>query len=312
MTRSGRLLVLAGAIALLGTVGVTDAAAQRRGARVARPAGPARASVHARPVYRRVPYYSAYYPSSFYWGHWSPWYGGWPYWYGYGYGYYPYGYPWYRWPGPYYYNYSDTGGVRLQVTPRQAQVYVDGYFVGIVDDFDGTFQRLRLEPGGHEILLHLEGYRNASQKVYVQPQGTLRIRHVMEPLPEGAPPEPLPTPDPNARPAERDRPGDPDDEGAGPRRAPEPRWPPRRPAEPRGTESRYGSIAIHVQPSDAIVIVDGTEWRGPVDENGAILIQLPAGRHRIELRREGHETFATEVDVRAGVTTPVNVMLQER
>ena len=35
--------------------------------------------------------------------------------------------------------------------PRNAEVYVDGRYAGIVDDYDGTFQRLDLEPGSHEI-----------------------------------------------------------------------------------------------------------------------------------------------------------------
>src|SRR5262245_7934286 len=43
------------------------------------------------------------------------------------------------------------GDVRLQVRPREAQVFVDGYYAGIVDDFDGIFQRLTLTVGPHEI-----------------------------------------------------------------------------------------------------------------------------------------------------------------
>jgi len=29
--------------------------------------------------------------------------------------------------------------VRLKVKPAEASVYVDGFYVGIVDDFDGSF-----------------------------------------------------------------------------------------------------------------------------------------------------------------------------
>ena len=35
------------------------------------------------------------------------------------------------------------GSLRLKVKPREASVYVDGYFAGRVDDFDGMFQRLQ-------------------------------------------------------------------------------------------------------------------------------------------------------------------------
>jgi hypothetical protein len=37
-------------------------------------------------------------------------------------------------------------------------VYVDGYFVGIVDQFDGTFQRLHIETGPHRIEVRAAGY----------------------------------------------------------------------------------------------------------------------------------------------------------
>lgn len=228
-------------------------------------------------------YYRPYYNWGV-WGYWSPWYGPWP-WYG------PY------W-GPYYMEYHEpTGALRLQVTPRNTQVYVDGYFVGVVDDFDGTFQRLRVPPGGHEIALHLPGYRNATQSLYVAVGTTVNLKHAMEPLPAGTPEEPLPRPNPAAA------------EAAQPR-APEPsrQRPPR--GDDRIREAGFGSLAIRAQPPDATVFIDGTEWRGAADDDGEVLVQVPAGRHRVELRRNGYGPYSTEVDVRAGVTTPLNVMLQ--
>ena len=53
------------------------------------------------------------------------------------------------------------------MTPRDAEVYVDGYYAGDVDDFDGTFQRLRVEPGEHEIEIYKDGFRPFRQKVYL-------------------------------------------------------------------------------------------------------------------------------------------------
>ena len=71
-----------------------------------------------------------------------------------------YGYSGYSAPGvygsPVYY-----GDIRLQVQPRDAQVYVDGYYSGIVDDFDGVFQRLTLEVGPHHIELAAPGLDSA-------------------------------------------------------------------------------------------------------------------------------------------------------
>src|SRR5215813_460432 len=66
---------------------------------------------------------------------------------------YPYPYPY-----PYYYPvyFRPEADVRVLATPKQAEVYVDGYYAGIVDDFNGVFQRLHVAPGDHAITLHLE------------------------------------------------------------------------------------------------------------------------------------------------------------
>ena len=108
--------------------------------------------------YYRPYYYRPYFYNPF-WGYagWYPyagWYGG----YGFGFGFswgagygYPYGYP-YGYYG-YGWGYDPAASIRIQATPREAQVYVDGYFVGIVDDYDGFSQRLRLVPGEHELVV---------------------------------------------------------------------------------------------------------------------------------------------------------------
>jgi hypothetical protein len=59
--------------------------------------------------------------------------------------------------------------VRIQATPRRRAVYVDGFYAGVVDDFDGTFQRLPLTPGGHRIELFMEGFRTVRKNLYLQP-----------------------------------------------------------------------------------------------------------------------------------------------
>src|SRR3954454_8702583 len=94
---------------------------------------------------------------------------GYPYYGGYGYsygGYFPSGYPAYGYGG--YGAYGGYGGyvvprgaayggVRIEGAPRNAEVYVDGAYAGIVDDYDGVFQRLDLEPGSHEIEIRTQG-----------------------------------------------------------------------------------------------------------------------------------------------------------
>jgi hypothetical protein len=65
------------------------------------------------------------------------------------------------------------GAIRLKITPRDAQVYVDGYYVGTVDEFDGIFQRLHLEAGPHHVEVQAEGYEPLTVNVLIQPDHTI-------------------------------------------------------------------------------------------------------------------------------------------
>jgi hypothetical protein len=77
----------------------------------------------------------------------------------------------------------DLGGVRLKIRPRDAQVFVDGHYAGLVDDFDGMFQQLRLESGGHKIEIHMPGYEDLELDVHVQPGRTVTLEEIMRPRP---------------------------------------------------------------------------------------------------------------------------------
>jgi hypothetical protein len=90
--------------------------------------------------------------------------------------------------------YDDTAEAHVQVTPRQTEVYVDGYLAGRADDFDGTFQRLHVRPGGHTITLYLDGHRSISERLYFSPGKTQKIKLAMVPLAPGEAPEGRPTP----------------------------------------------------------------------------------------------------------------------
>lgn len=73
----------------------------------------------------------------------------------------------------------DTGGLRLKVRPRDAQVFVNGFYAGIVDDFDGLFQSLRLAPGGHKLEIRMPGYETFTLDVHVQPDRTTTIKETL-------------------------------------------------------------------------------------------------------------------------------------
>jgi hypothetical protein len=68
----------------------------------------------------------------------------------------------------------DIGEIRLDVSPRHAQVYVDGYYAGVVDDYDGVFQGLKLESGAYRIEITAPGYENLSVDVRISPGQKIR------------------------------------------------------------------------------------------------------------------------------------------
>ena len=219
------------------------------------------------------------------------------------------------------YRYAEPeSNLRLNVRPKDASVYVDGYFAGKVEEFDGKFQRLHLLPGEHEITVYLEGYRSLKQRLYLRPNATRTIDGSLEKLAQGAAQEPKP--EPSERDRDRDRMAAPDggdrmppQRGPMPRRGPPNQPPPNQPPPRRAPReepveaSRFASLSIRVQPGGATVRVDGERWDGPSGDE-RLIIQVSEGHHVIEVERDGYERFTTDVDVRRGETTPVNIGLR--
>ena len=77
----------------------------------------------------------------------------------------------------------DFGGIRLRIRPRDAQVFIDGHYAGVVDDFDGTFQQLRLEGGGHKIEIRMPGFEDLEMDIHVQPGRTITLHDDLKPRP---------------------------------------------------------------------------------------------------------------------------------
>jgi hypothetical protein len=252
-------------------------------------------------------YAGGYFGSPFWGPYWDPFWVG-PYW----------GYPYYRyWDRGYY---DDSAEMRLEVKPKEAQVYVDGYYAGVVDDFDGVFQRLHVRPGDHELVLYLKGYHAVTQSLHLGVGQDSRIKCALVPLAAGEANEPPPQPAARTvEPATPDHPAEPRRPGA-PQRPYEPMRPaePRRPApppsanEPAAEQGQgFGSLVIRVQPAGADVLIDGERWQGP-EGSERLVIQVSEGSHRVEVRKEGYVPFSTTVRVRGGETAPVNVSLPPR
>jgi len=189
----------------------------------------------------------------------------------------------------------DAAALRVQVTPRDTEVFIDNYYAGAVDDFDGLFQRLRVEPGAHDITLWREGYRTVRQRIYIQPTGTFRLRYMMVPLGPGEIAEPRPAQPPPL-------PGAPSPQGA---------YPPPQPYPPPGNRSESGSLSIRVQPANAEVFIDGARWEGTVGDE-RLVVQVAPGLHHVEARSEGYRTYQSDVTVRPGETSTVNISLSSQ
>jgi len=88
--------------------------------------------------------------------------------------------PWYGF-SPIYapsssYTNDESGSIRLRVKPSDAAVYVDGYYAGVVDDFDGAFQRLHLEPGPHHLEIRALDHTALSLDVWITEGLTINYR----------------------------------------------------------------------------------------------------------------------------------------
>jgi hypothetical protein len=201
----------------------------------------------------------------------------------------PYYGPYYPYPGPYagYVRYSE-GAIRARVKPVETQVYVNGYYAGLVDDFDGVFQRLYLPAGEHVIEFYLEGHETYREALYLSPGDTREVVHQMRPLPPGAQ-STLPDPARRLPKAWMDGP-------EGPLTSDRP-------------SSPFGILALHLTPADAQVLVDNEVWLS-TEGRDELVIHVPAGWHTLEIRREGYRSFKTDLDLSQGQTTRLSVQLE--
>ena len=113
-----------------------------------------------------------------------------PYWltgfwfpYDYGYDYDPYWDPTEAAGAGYYGNeQGGVGGLKLKVEPSSAEVLVDGYSMGTVDNFNGVFQRMELTTGPHHVEIRAPGFRSIAFDVRIEPNDTVTYRGELQPL----------------------------------------------------------------------------------------------------------------------------------
>lgn len=68
-----------------------------------------------------------------------------------------------------------------------------------------------------------------------------------------------------------------------------------------------GTLERRVQPLQATLSVDGESWMS--SDPGAYVIELPVGRRRLDISSQGYRALSTVVEILAGESTQLNVVL---
>lgn len=227
-----------------------------------------------------------------------------PYLYGH-YGIY-YGYPAYPYPyypgGHYVYGRGyDTAWFDTDVSPEDAEVYLDGEFVGIADDFDGFPSYLAVEPGKHAISFRMPGRRSVTRRIRVQ-RGAL-VRFTFK-LPRGEGEEAVPQEEGDIvipGPGGLDLSTEPSDEGE---------W---EPEEAPPDDGQPAFLRLRIAPEDATVYIDG-EFYGTASRVSGLHgdLRVESGRHEIEVVRPGYRPAKREVRLEEGDRITVEIRLERQ
>ncbi|MEO8260429.1 MAG: PEGA domain-containing protein [Acidobacteriota bacterium] len=73
-----------------------------------------------------------------------------------------------------------SGGISFEITPGNAQVYVEGQYVGLVSAFSPTAQPLTLAPGRHHVEVRLVGYQTMTFDTEVTPGQVVPYQGAMQ------------------------------------------------------------------------------------------------------------------------------------
>jgi hypothetical protein len=77
---------------------------------------------------------------------------------------------------------SVYGGVSFDIQPSDADLFIDGEYVGTVGTFSPTGEPLTLTPGEHRIAIQRNGFRPMEWDVTIEPGQVIPYRGVMEKL----------------------------------------------------------------------------------------------------------------------------------
>ena len=199
-----------------------------------------------------------------------------------------------------------VGALDLDVSPEEAEIYVDGHYVGIADNFDGFPTFLWLEEGVYDIAIYRPGYRTIFRQYTIYPGTVVDIEDRMQPGESVHPREHAKAAiverveNPSIDDLELDEPvdeggmGDPDMD------------------ESDSVAGEIGRVLLSVKPSDAAVYLNG-HFLGTALEVAALKAGLVVdpGTHVLEVARPGYETRRVELEIVAGRRLSLEVDLKK-
>ena len=207
--------------------------------------------------------------------------------------------------------------VDTDISPEDAEVWLDGVYIGTADDFDGYPDYLYLKPGRYRLEFRYQGYETYALSLDARPGQKVNLNKnlphlagarnldaidpVRRPMPYGRAFEPggKPTALTDAR-TEDDADYDAHRHGAG-RNDMEPQSGQAERAPAAALGANQGSLRILVLPDDAAVYLDdrliGTAEYLLANRRG---VRASAGKHTITIVRPGFKTKTVDVEVVSG------------
>lgn len=263
-----------------------------------------------------------YYGPGYGWGH------GWGYGWGYG-----WANPWYwgpaavRYDGPYRGG-SNGGALDLDLWPDDVEVYVDGEYVGEVDQFDGFPTFLWLPRGTYDVVFYRDGFKTLARQYSIYAGQVIDVNDRLE-RGESIRPEDLPSTSTTNRDARvernrqrreaarryeqwRERARYDDDEADEIDEDELEDLEEELEAEREGAQG--GSMArlrLSITPEDASIYLDGN-FLGTAREVAQLSAGLvvPPGSHRLEVVRPGYEAEEVRFDGEAGEEVSLQIDLE--
>ncbi|MEM6795258.1 MAG: PEGA domain-containing protein [Acidobacteriota bacterium] len=185
----------------------------------------------------------------------------------------------YRSPG------RGVGALDTDVSPEDAQIFIDGRPVGQADDFDGFPDKLWLEEGTYDVAIYHPGYKTIFRQYTIYPGQVIDIEDRMTRGEALHPDDHGPTTT-----ARRDARIAQDREQA--------RLADRQNRASGGERAASGRLLLDIWPSDAAVYLDGNflGTAAEVSQLSAGLV-VTVGEHSLEVTRPGFETRSVVVRV---------------